>query len=100
MVTLGGFCAGYGQGIQTIVNATNNAVYNITHVMPNVGAFGGSAVQAYISSIVNPAYGTYWEFGVILASVGFIPIALGDKKPRAAEKTEPLLPPSSEPPLV
>lgn len=75
---------GYVQGLQSIVDAVSNIILQVAYITPNVGAAIGSAVAGFMEQLINPDYGSYWAFGVILAVGGFILVARGDPKPRPA----------------
>jgi hypothetical protein len=86
---LGGWMMGYGQGIQTVVDAVKNITFDVAKTMPNVGSYVAYYVGGYLQQNGNPAYASYWEFGIILAIGGFILLARGDPKPNTEK--EPLL---------
>jgi hypothetical protein len=76
---LGGWMIGYVQGLQSIVEAVANIIFEVAATIPNLGVIVASAVAGYVAHIVNPIYGSYWEFGILLAIGGFILIARGDR---------------------
>jgi hypothetical protein len=77
---------GYVQGLQSIVDAVNNIIYETGKNMPNVGVAISNLVAAYVQGQVNPALGSYWEFGILLAFGGLILVARGDRKPKSAQE--------------
>ena len=86
---LAGLMIGYVQGIQSIVDVVKNIIFDVARTMPNVGSYVAYYVGGYLQENANPAFGSYWEFGILLAIFGFILIARGDRKPNNQE--EPLL---------
>jgi hypothetical protein len=81
-----------------MVTIVNNYVYQVAYILHLRSAMVSYTVAAYVEQTSNPAYGSYWAFGVIMVIVGFILIARGDRK-RSIPRPKPILPISTEPPL-
>jgi hypothetical protein len=75
---------GWVQGRQSIVDAVTNIIFQTGTDMPNVGFQISALTAAYIQAQVNPAYGSYWAFGILLVIGAFILVARGDRKPAGA----------------
>jgi hypothetical protein len=89
----GGLLIGYAQGLDTIANAVGGIFFNLAIKTPEVGPIIGNYVGGFIEQQVRANYGTYWEVGIILATLGFILIARGDRKPRSPLERVPLVAP-------
>ena len=91
---LGGLLIGYVQGIQSVVDAVINITQEVVKNTPNLNSPVAYVVAGFVQQYANPTYGSYWEFGILLAVGGFILVARGDRKPRNPEEAEPLLRPT------
>jgi hypothetical protein len=87
----GGWLIGSAQGAITISNAMGNMIYAVAVNTPGVGGMVGQYLELIITAQFAPDYGTFWVFGVILASLGFMLVYRGDRKPRPPEEALPLL---------
>ena len=85
---------GYAQGVQSIVDAVVNITQEVVRNTPNLNSPVAFVIAGYLERAANPNFGAYWEFGVLLAIVGFILVAIGDHKSASAQEAEPLLAPS------
>jgi len=90
-----GWMMGYVQGLQSIVDAATNLAFQVAGTIPNAlpseAIVVANSFAAYVQGDFNPARNAYWEFGIVIAFVGFILIARGDPTPEP--ESEPLLPP-------
>ena len=85
---------GYAQGFDTVAKAVGGIFFNLSIKTPEVGPIIGNYVGGFIEQQVRANYGTYWEIGIILATLGFILIARGDRKPRSPLEKAPLVEPT------
>ena len=77
---------GYVQGLQSVVDAVRNMTYSVIGSI-NFGSGGvANLVSGYVQQHVNPSYGSFWEFGILLAFFGFVLIGRGDRKPKAIQQ--------------
>jgi hypothetical protein len=76
---------GYVQGLQSIADAVVNIVHEVITKTPSSSAYVGNYISGYVQQAINPAQGSYWEFGILLAIGGFILIARGDRRPKGSE---------------
>jgi hypothetical protein len=90
---LGGFLIGYVEGIQSIIVEANRIVLatGATLNMPLFDVVVGAFVTQFVQGHGNQNYGSFWAFGIILAFLGFVLVAKGDRKPPTAEDLAPLL---------
>ena len=82
---------GSAQGAFTISNYAGNAVFNIAGTFPAVGVITGNYLRDLLTQELATNYGAFWVFGVLLAIGGLILIGRGDRKPRPASESLPLL---------
>ncbi len=82
---------GYVQGLQSVVDAVNNITIAVAKALPPMYSVVAGLVTGYVQQDLNPARGSFWEFGILLAVGGFILVARGDRKPRNPAEAEPLL---------
>ena len=82
---------GSAQGIITISNHVGNTIYLVSVNTPGVGSLVGKYIELVITGQLDPNYGSFWVFGVILATLGLILVYRGDRKPRPPEEALPLL---------
>jgi hypothetical protein len=78
---------GFAQGRQSIVDAVINIIYQTGRDLPNVGLPIAGLFAVYVQQEANPAFASYWEFGVLLAIGGFILVVRGDRKPKSAQES-------------
>jgi len=85
---------GSARGADTIANAVGGIFFNLAVKTPEVGPIIGNYVGGFIEQQVRANYGTYWEVGIILATLGFILIGRGDRRPRSPLERAPLVEPA------
>ena len=95
----GGYLIGYAQGIQSLVTYAQNVIYQTYPTMPDVPGIVADTLAGDIQQTANPAYGSYWIFGIILAFLGFVLLARANRRPAIVQDQAPIIPASSEPPL-
>ena len=75
LALLAGFMVGWVQGLQSIPDYLARVVYASQGNNPV-----SQVITAYFYAVINPNYGSFWEFGIVMAIVGFLFVARGDKK--------------------
>jgi hypothetical protein len=100
LTMLAGLMIGYVQGLQSIVDAVSNIAIQVGPTLPNSSPFEAAFIAAvfsqYAEGDLNPAYASFWAFGILLTVGGFILIARGGRKPKAVKPEPLLLPPMPE----
>jgi len=89
MCLLGGYMIGYAQGLISINEPIGNIIVGITSANPQVGSLVGAYVAGFVQQSLDPDYGSFWIFGILLIIGGFLLITITRKK-RPSEG--PLLP--------
>ena len=91
LTLVGGWLMGSAQGLITISNYAGNTIFNLSKTTPAVGVITGNFLENLVEQQLTPNYGTFWVFGVLLAIGGLAFIGRGDRKPRPASESIPLL---------
>jgi predicted MFS family arabinose efflux permease len=84
---------GTAQGWDTIATNVGNIFFSNAINSPDVGPIIGDYIGGFIEQQVRTNYGTYWAVGVILAVLGFLLVAWGDRKARSPLEKVPLVSP-------
>jgi len=82
---------GSAQGMITISNHVGDTIYTVAVNTPGVGSMVGRYISLIVTPQLSPNYGSFWVFGVILATLGLALVYRGDRKPRPPEESLPLL---------
>jgi uncharacterized membrane protein YfcA len=89
MCLLGGWLIGYAQGLISLNEPIGNIIVGIAAGNPALGTLVGSYVAGFVAQKLDPDYGSYWVFGVLLIVFGFLLVSISRKPP-----------PIPEPPLL
>jgi len=79
---------GYVQGMQTIDDNVVNIVYLSAVNIPTMGTLVGNYYAGLVQGLLNPDYGSYWVFGILLITAGFLLVVLSDRKRKRDPEAE------------
>jgi hypothetical protein len=85
---LGAFLIGYVQGIESIVPRIGDMINFYSGGVSNLGAVAAAATTSYTQQNVDPWISWYWEAGIPMVLVGFILVAMRDRKAKNARERE------------
>lgn len=80
LTVAGGFLIGYAQGLITISTNMGEIIAVQSSASPQVGAIVGDYVAGFVQQAIDPNYGSYWVFGVIMAIFGLLLISWWEKR--------------------